>query len=394
MNSKTITFILVIFLSGAFAMIWHVKHLQQITALDQTLSKAQLIADTLIELRKLYSSDVLTTTQHHGITARHDYKAPESVPLPLNLSLLLGRQLSRKQLNNARFSVYSPYQFHANNQSNNKDPFSTSAWNALSKGSEKTYYQVDHSRQPAVVQFAIAEYMHKSCLECRNSLPHESKSDWQPGNMAAIIKIDMPVSILAARHSENFKFTVLAYTIVLLCGFSGIIFMIIKHKKFNDELERLTASDPLTGLYNQIELFTSLNRETEKIRRGAPSLCLITFNIDEFESINNTLGHIKGNEILRRIGDVLPSLIRAFDIPCRYAGDEFCIILPGCSIADAKTIAERIIETLQSAPGKIHLSVGIAQADAEHPLDSNQLFNLSREKMIQAKNTKGSKIST
>jgi len=390
MNSKTVIFIIAIFIGSAAAMIWHVKNFQQNTAQDAAIETARLAVNTLIQWRRFHASDKAEEKLAHGIELTPSFSPLTTMPSALKTSL--STVLNNRQLSQINFATYSPYFDTINETSLSIKPFVNNAWQKLSSTAQKSYFQIDKTQQPNILHYAIAEPMGRRCLGCHNALSGSSKKDWQLAEPIGLIQVKMPITISNAQHSENLKITVIAYAIVLICGFLGIILMIIKHKKFTDELERLTATDPLTGLYNQTELFTSLKRETEKVRRGADSLCLISFDIDEFRNINDTFGHIRGDEILRHIGEILPSQIRAFDIPCRFTGDEFSIILPGCQTPDARHICERIIEMVNSRHPDIHLSMGIAQSDSNNALDSSEMLSLSQEKMNIAKKTKGSAI--
>jgi diguanylate cyclase (GGDEF)-like protein len=121
-------------------------------------------------------------------------------------------------------------------------------------------------------------------------------------------------------------------------------------------------SDGLTGLANRRRLDADLARHDDSDRPTAA----IMVDIDHFKEINDRFGHAVGDEILRKVGDALASHVRYDDIVYRYGGEEFCILLPGASIADANDVAHRVVAAAQTVElpegGNVTVSVGVANA--------------------------------
>ena len=115
-------------------------------------------------------------------------------------------------------------------------------------------------------------------------------------------------------------------------------------------LAELSQTDPLTGLFNYRYLIAALEREMERTRRTGLPTGLIMIDMDYFKSINDTYGHQAGNEALKWAGKVWRSTVRRFDIPCRYGGEEFAIVLPGIRLPQAVLTAERLRSILASSP--------------------------------------------
>lgn len=112
--------------------------------------------------------------------------------------------------------------------------------------------------------------------------------------------------------------------------------------KKNKELEFLATRDPLTGCLNRRSLFESFEKNWDFAKRKGSGLSCIMVDIDFFKSINDNYGHQKGDEVLRATGGLLVEMARKYDLPSRYGGEEFCIVLPGAKIEEAEGVAERI----------------------------------------------------
>jgi len=156
------------------------------------------------------------------------------------------------------------------------------------------------------------------------------------------------------------------------------------------QLEEQARLDPLTNVYNQRAMQDMLKRELSVAKRRESELSLIYFDVDNFKKINDTQGHIKGDEVLNYIGQTLLGNIREVDVACRHGGDEFCIILPECSLENAKGICEKIITEFTKRYPDFSLSMGISGIESGKPIDSEILIKNADEKMYLAKKEDGS----
>ncbi|HKA39043.1 MAG TPA: diguanylate cyclase [Burkholderiales bacterium] len=136
----------------------------------------------------------------------------------------------------------------------------------------------------------------------------------------------------------------------------------------NRRLHDKALRDALTGLYNRGYLEESLRREESRARRSEKPFGLMMIDIDHFKRFNDTFGHAAGDAVLRRVGQHLLSLARAEDIPCRYGGEEFVLVMSHASPVTLRERAEKLrlgaqglaIESDGRSVGPITLSVGIA----------------------------------
>src|SRR4029079_8488072 len=123
--------------------------------------------------------------------------------------------------------------------------------------------------------------------------------------------------------------------------------------------------DALTGLHNRRYFHETLARETARAQRYNRRLALIVFDLDNFKSINDRIGHLAGDSVLAEIAERVREVVRHADIACRVGGDEFAVILPESTLADAEQLSRRIKSAVSSRPishaGQLLLSAGIAE---------------------------------
>lgn len=139
-------------------------------------------------------------------------------------------------------------------------------------------------------------------------------------------------------------------------------------------LQELSLRDPLTQLYNRRHLMERVERELGRVRRGHP-LALLLVDLDRFKIINDKHGHLQGDELLRRISAALQRATRETDVPGRFGGDEFVVVLPDTTAEQARGVAQRLIEDVRAVGAAydgaaVTASVGLAIArDRDRALD-------------------------
>lgn len=160
------------------------------------------------------------------------------------------------------------------------------------------------------------------------------------------------------------------------------------------QLQALARRDPLTGLYNQRAMRELMQHEIASAKRRKSCISLVYFDIDDFKDINDSNGHLKGDEILKSLSAIIREEARESDIPCRYGGDEFCVLLPSSGKQEAIKFCERIIHSFSKSNPEIYLSMGIVQTGPEEFIEEDKLIFMADEKMYQAKNVVGSHIES
>ena len=161
---------------------------------------------------------------------------------------------------------------------------------------------------------------------------------------------------------------------------------------FHKQLNQLATTDKLTGVHNRQVFDYSLKQSIEKFKRNKIPFSLMLLDIDHFKNINDTLGHLEGDKILKQIAQLIQKNIRSSDELCRWGGEEFIIITHECKLTQAAKLAEKLrhiieITTLSTSSNisTITISIGIAQME---PTDNDTtLVSKADKALYQAKNS-------
>jgi diguanylate cyclase (GGDEF)-like protein len=143
-------------------------------------------------------------------------------------------------------------------------------------------------------------------------------------------------------------------------------------EELEEEVKRLSITDDLTNLYNYRHFYKTLDAEVTRLKRQKTSLSLLMIDLDNFKRYNDLYGHLEGDKVLRKIGEILNHLIRSnVDSAYRYGGDEFASLLIGASIDQALPIAERIRYSIEQAGFRnTTVSIGVSEFQPEFDVES------------------------
>jgi diguanylate cyclase (GGDEF)-like protein len=139
----------------------------------------------------------------------------------------------------------------------------------------------------------------------------------------------------------------------------------------NRTLAEISARDSLTGLYNRWYVMEKIDSEMNRsLRHGCP-VSVLMLDIDHFKRVNDAFGHAAGDGVLRSVAQVLRDSCRVYDVPGRYGGEEFCVVLPETKTGNTTVVAERIRERMASSSFDVGgdsvvvtASIGIAGIDS------------------------------
>ncbi|MDF2804299.1 MAG: diguanylate cyclase domain protein [Anaerocolumna sp.] len=163
-----------------------------------------------------------------------------------------------------------------------------------------------------------------------------------------------------------------------------------KHNK--EDLRDKASRDSLTGLYNHALLLEFLEKEIWQQERNNKSISFVMLDIDYFKMINDSYGHMAGDVVLRELSSILTKEIRSTDIPGRYGGEEFGIVLTGINREDTNLLCERIRETIENyvfsedtSGIKATISIGFYFKAAEDRISCEDMVKCADDALYKAK---------
>ncbi len=172
-------------------------------------------------------------------------------------------------------------------------------------------------------------------------------------------------------------------------------------KADNARLEVLAHTDPLTQVLNRRALTVRLSSEMERAKRYDSVITLLMLDLDHFKGINDTAGHLVGDDVLREVAGLLQESVRSVDMVARYGGEEFVVVLPETGQVGAVKFAERTRERMERtaftpAHGGVRLtaSIGVASYPAPDVVSVDDLFARADEALYRAKDAGRNKVCT
>lgn len=222
-------------------------------------------------------------------------------------------------------------------------------------------------------------------------LRHESES------AGPVIATEVPVGLgvqstglLRVERRRDHPFTEQERQLLATVGTS--LALSLRNAESHRHLQDLALRDPLTGVLNRRALDGPLTRELKTGLRYGTAACLILLDLDYFKTVNDVLGHVAGDEVLRAIAALVRDTVRDVDSVGRYGGEEFAVVLPHTHLAQAETLAERIragIERhafeLEDSQVRLTASLGVAALQAAEVATVADWVSAADQALYQAK---------
>jgi diguanylate cyclase (GGDEF)-like protein len=204
-----------------------------------------------------------------------------------------------------------------------------------------------------------------------------------------VVVVSRPATTLAASWEAAFRFQ-LAWMVVLtalvLASASGLWIIQGRLSHAMSTQEELARIDPLTGLLNRRAFLEQCAVERIRVDRKPSALSLALLDLDHFKQVNDTFGHLVGDQALRDFGAALVRTLRATDLMARIGGEEFAVLLPDTDGPRAQEIAERLRTEVEAIPlpeGHLSTSIGVAVWDGAESFDA--WYHRADQALYQAK---------
>ena len=173
-----------------------------------------------------------------------------------------------------------------------------------------------------------------------------------------------------------------------LIGSAALIRDVTDEHQMMDELKRISITDALTDVFNRRYIDATMIKEFDRCKRTGKPLSVLLLDIDFFKKFNDTHGHDQGDRVLQAVGAAMKRVIRQYDLPCRYGGEEFVMILPETNAAGAVIVGERLrlaIEAMVVDNLKVTISLGAATAPDLDLTRPEQLLEAADAALYKAK---------
>ena len=176
--------------------------------------------------------------------------------------------------------------------------------------------------------------------------------------------------------------------------------MALENARLYETARNLADRDPLTGFFNHRYLHERLAEEVVRAVRAHRPLSVVMLDLDDFKLVNDSFGHLYGDGVLVHVAERIRSSLRASDVPARYGGDEFALILPETTCEDAAGVAARILAAFRDSPfssdGRVPFpigaSIGIATYPEEQRRSATDLLAVADRGLYNAKAAGGNRV--
>ncbi|MBT8366990.1 MAG: diguanylate cyclase [Deltaproteobacteria bacterium] len=181
---------------------------------------------------------------------------------------------------------------------------------------------------------------------------------------------------------------------------------VIKERELTEErvrmmqkLQKLAVTDGLTKLYNSRSFYSQLETEVDRFNRYKHPLSLLLLDLDHFKEYNDNYGHLEGDKVLVRFSQIIKSCLRTNDSAYRYGGEEFTVILPVTSGAEAKTVAQRIRSALEAerfSPANeedVRITISIGVTEYQHKEELSTFIQRADKGMYLSKQNGRNKVT-
>jgi two-component system sensor histidine kinase/response regulator len=240
-RNRIVLVLALIFCAATAATLWHLSRLSWRLVESSALQAASQYADSLKELRKLYTSEVTDRLVGHGIEVTHDYATKEgAIPLPATFSMELSERISQ-QSSGMHARLYSDFPFPWRKDGGPRDDFEREAIRQVRQFPDRPFYRFEDFQGRPSLRYAVADQkMTAGCVACHNTHPDSPKTDWKLGDVRGVLEISRSLDSIIAQTHAGLRETFALMATVGALGLSGLALVISRLRK-NQALQ--TAKD-------------------------------------------------------------------------------------------------------------------------------------------------------
>jgi diguanylate cyclase (GGDEF)-like protein len=344
--------------------------------LDMAIRTRQLLnEENIIQARIVFNSIVLArkwnanyggvyVEKKNGVESNPyienpDIRTVDGRVFTLRNPALMTREISEYAENEGMFKFHIT-SLKLMNPHNKPDEFEEKALRQFETGAVKELSQTELINKRRYFRYMAPLYIEQDCLQCHQ---HQNYSI---GEVRGGISISLDIEELQSKIKYN-TITIVVIGIITTLLLLGLIYLFMsrlikKLEEARQTIEKIAITDELTDLFNRRHILSRFAEEFEKVKRLKNNVSCIMADIDNFKAINDSYGHLVGDQVLKVISHRIRNTVRAYDILGRYGGEEFLIIMPDTKLEEARGLAERIRtrvkdETVNNAT--VTLSLGV-----------------------------------
>ena len=335
----------------------------------QAVQLAEIVTRQSAASHSVYAEHVVGKLTREGaaIASEHYQSERGNLPLPVQFLKLVGQRADAESGGLFRYRPVSKWNL-ADDQGLSDD-FQRWAWAQLEAQDRpapkapiawEPVWRIESVQGVSTLRYMRADpAVGPACVNCHNALesrPQTVASRARAGvpvgkvfevnRLMGAIEVQLPLDRVAAMARGHSQMALLS---VLLLGIGGMLCIgyfvyadVSRARALNHELAWQASHDPLTGLINRRHFERKLSQALEDAQVDASRHALMFLDLDQFKVVNDTSGHTAGDELLRQLGALLKSQLRANDTLGRLGGDEFGVLVAHCDLPKAREIAEKL----------------------------------------------------
>lgn len=254
----TILVLSVIFCSGTLLTLGYLSHATTTLMQSAALQGITLHAESLMELRNLYTTEVVDRVSGRNIEVTHDYlHKAGAIPLPATFSMELGRRISLRG-SGMVVRLYSNYPFPWRKDGGAHDDFEQQALAALQARPQQPYYRFEDFQGRASLRYATADVMRAECISCHNARSDSPKHDWKVGDVRGVLEIIRPLDSVVAQSRTDLRDVFILFGALLVLGLGALALVITRLRRVSVELEDQVAQRTiqLAAANQELEAFS------------------------------------------------------------------------------------------------------------------------------------------